>query len=236
MTTDSSTFVLVPGAWHGGWAWHPVAARLRAAGHHAVTFTPPGLDHGDDVSSVTLADAVDRLTAVIARHTDVVVVSHSWGGIPATAAAYRVPERVSRLVYFSSVVPRPGVSMNDELPAEGAAYVRATIEASPDRAVHVLFEQVQQLLMQDEPEPVQRLAHDLLMPHPGRYFLDPYDGPDPGTGGIPASYLLAADDRALARPGSEFAARVGVEPVVVPGSHEALLTHPDELSKALLAL
>jgi hypothetical protein len=48
------------------------------------------------------------------------------------------------------------------------------------------------------------------------------------------TYLLAERDIALAAPGSELASRLGVEPVTLPGTHEALLTHPDELAGALL--
>lgn len=40
---ESTTYDLVSGAWHGGWAWRPVAARLRASGHRAIALTLPGL-------------------------------------------------------------------------------------------------------------------------------------------------------------------------------------------------
>lgn len=36
------TFVLIIGAWHGGWAWRPAAERMRAAGHRVLTPTLPG--------------------------------------------------------------------------------------------------------------------------------------------------------------------------------------------------
>jgi hypothetical protein len=42
------TFVLIAGAWHGGWAWRPVAQRLRAHGHRVLTPTLPGLADGAD--------------------------------------------------------------------------------------------------------------------------------------------------------------------------------------------
>jgi hypothetical protein len=47
-------------------------------------------------------------------------------------------------------------------------------------------------------------------------------------------YFLGEDDHALPRPGAEFAARLGLEPVMVPGTHEGLLTHPDEVANAIL--
>lgn len=52
--------------------------------------------------------------------------------------------------------------------------------------------------------------------------------------GIPARYIAAEDDKAMPRPASEFAARIGLEPIPVPGGHEGMLTHPDELAQAIL--
>ena len=236
--TDTTTFVLIPGAWHGGWAWHPVAQRLHAAGHRAIALTLPGMAVGDDQTGLRLEDAVAYLVAEIERRdlSDVVLVGHSWGGLPITAAAHRLPGRISKVVYYSAMVPVQGASANDDNPPENAAYVRAAVEASPTGVVSIPFEIFRQVLIQDQPEAVQRLVHDLLVPQPGGYMLDPVDVPSVTTLGIPVAYLMAEDDRALARPGTEFAARIGQEPILVPGPHESLLTHPDELAKALLTL
>src|SRR5271169_4511089 len=54
----SDPFVLITGAWHGGWAWRPVAEHLRAAGHAVYTPTLPGLADGDDPAQHSLADTV----------------------------------------------------------------------------------------------------------------------------------------------------------------------------------
>jgi hypothetical protein len=80
---------------------------------------------------------------------------------------------------------------------------------------------------------LQRIAFDLMTPMPGNYMLDALDV-DPITENV--TYLLADRDRALARPGDEFAKRAGVTPIPVPGTHEFLLTHPGELAQALLHL
>ncbi|WP_236705342.1 alpha/beta fold hydrolase, partial [Frankia sp. ACN1ag] len=92
MTRISSTFVLVPGAWQGGWSWQPVARRLRAAGHPAVTLTPPGLADGDSRIGLRLSDAVTHVVREIEERglDDVTLVGHSWGGYPITGAAHRV--------------------------------------------------------------------------------------------------------------------------------------------------
>jgi len=63
MTSTSPVFVLVPGVWHGGWAWQPVARRLREAGCAAVTITLPGLADGDKRGGLRLSDASDHVVA-----------------------------------------------------------------------------------------------------------------------------------------------------------------------------
>jgi pimeloyl-ACP methyl ester carboxylesterase len=95
----SSTYVLIPGAWHGGWAWRPVAERLRAAGHQAVCLTLPGLGHGDDPSGHDLQDAVDHVVSEVERKelTNVTFVGHSWGGYPMGGAVHRTRSRRSSI-------------------------------------------------------------------------------------------------------------------------------------------
>ncbi|WP_329074325.1 alpha/beta hydrolase [Streptomyces niveus] len=228
-------YVFVPGAWHGGWSWHPVAQRMAGAGHRAVTLTMPGLSPGDDPREVRLADAVEYLIAEIERRdlTDVVLVGHSWGGIPIAGALRRLAGRLRGIALVSAFVPRGGESMADAMGPDVGGHVRATIEAAPDHTIGVDFPSFRASLMQDEPENLQRLVHDLLVPQPGGYMLDALDTVDLATADVPITYLLAENDRALAAPGAELAARVGVEPVLVPGTHETILTHPDEVAKAL---
>ena len=232
-----SAFVLVPGIGHGGWAWHPVARRLRAAGHVAVTVTLPGTADGDDPAAVGTEDAVAHLVDLVTGRDlhDVVLVAHSWAGYPVTGAAHRLSERVRAVVYLSGVVPRRGKSMLDEFPPEVAQMVRGVLAASPDGAVPVTFEDVAQTFMQDQPEAAQRLLFELLTPVPGRYVTEGVDVEPVTSAGLRAVYVLAEDDRGLVRPGHEFAARIGVEPVMVPGPHEVLLTDPDAVARALLA-
>jgi pimeloyl-ACP methyl ester carboxylesterase len=229
-------FVFVPGVNHGGWCWHPVGQRVRAAGHRAYALTLPGLAMGDDPTGLSLADAVDHIVAEVQRRdlVDVVLVGHSFAGIPITGAAPRIADRLTHIAFFSGFIPRRGESMADALGPETAAWIRATVEASPDGTIPIDFETFRTRLMQDESPDLQRLVFDQLTPQPGGYIIESLDVDGLATLGVPLSYLLAERDIALAAPGAELAARLGVEPVMVPGTHEALLTHPDEVAEALL--
>ncbi|HEX3925866.1 MAG TPA: alpha/beta hydrolase [Streptosporangiaceae bacterium] len=232
-----TTYVLVPGAWHGGWSWAPVAQRLRAAGHQAITVTLPGLADGDDPRGHRLADAADHIVRLVEDRglTGVMLVGHSWGGYPITGAAGRLVGRLAGIVYYAAQIPVLGQSLIDDNPPEAAAMLRGLIESSPTRSIAPTIGFVEQIFMQDEAPQAQRLVADLLTPMPGDYFLDPAEGQDVATLGVPLHYLLGDDDRALPLPGATFAGRLGLTPVAVPGTHEGLLTHPDEIAKAILA-
>ena len=236
MTFTPPTFVLVPGAWQGGWAWQPVARRLREAGCTAVTITLPGLADGDERAGLRLSDAVDHVVAEVSRRdlSEVVLVGHSWGGYVITGAAHRLAGRLAKVIYYNAVVPARGTAMVDEN-AEYAALMRAAIEASPDGTVSLVREQVSVFLPEADKQ-AQDLFFELLVPQPGGYFTDPIDVGDVTTLGVPAGYVLSEDDRTLARPGTEFAARIGLTPLMVPGGHESMLTRPDEVTTALLKI
>jgi pimeloyl-ACP methyl ester carboxylesterase len=233
-----STYVLIPGAFHGGWAWRPVASRLRAAGHRAVTLTMPGLSDGEELRGLHLRDAIDKIVHEVETRDlrDLTLVAHSWGGYPMTGAAARLTGRLSKAVYFSAFVPQRGNSALDELPAEIAEYVRGLMESSSDYSWAPSLELVQGSLLPDASEQIQHLLWEMLVPQPGFYGEDVLDVPPVPEQGIPVAYLLAENDRGLGSPdaGERFAARLGVSPLSVPGTHEALITHPDELARAIL--
>lgn len=111
-STSQRHYVLAHGSWHGGWCWRPVAAILRAAGHHVYTPSFTGLgDRAHLLSeSVTLETFIEDLIQVIESEEleDVILVGHSFAGVPISGVADRIPERLSHLVYFDAVVLEDG--------------------------------------------------------------------------------------------------------------------------------
>jgi pimeloyl-ACP methyl ester carboxylesterase len=233
----SETFVLITGAWHGGWTWRPVAQHLRAAGHRVLAPTLPGLTDGADPATHSLADVVDAVVRTVEEHDlrDVTLVGHSWGGYPVTGAAPRLAGRLRKIVYWGAFVPAEGRSLYDEVPP---AYQELfTAQAAGTGSVTLPFEVWQQAFIGDAPEPVARLLHELLVPQPMRYFTETVAPLDAAALGVPVVYLLGEDDLALP-PGEygwhRFAERLGVPVRPVPGSHEACFTQPGALAEALL--
>jgi len=232
-----STYVLITGAWHGGWAWRPVAEHLRAAGHRVLTPTLPGLADGDDPTQYTLQDVVDFVVDLVVTDDldDVTLVGHSWGGYVITGAAPRLAGRLRKLLYWAAFVPASGRSLYDEVPPHYQELFENQARASENNTVAMPFEVWQASFMQDASEETQRLVHGLLVPQPMQYFTETVTPIDPASLGVPVAYILGSDDVAL--PEGEygwarFPKRLGVEPLVVPISHDAGFTRPEVVAES----
>jgi pimeloyl-ACP methyl ester carboxylesterase len=130
------TFVLVHGAWGGGWAWRPTVGKLlRDAGHEAFTPTLTGLGERAHLASpeVNLETHIQGIVNVIEFENlcDVVLMGHSYGGMVITGVADRIPERLAALVYVDAFVPADGQSLAD-LTGEGAERMEARARADGD--------------------------------------------------------------------------------------------------------
>jgi len=109
------TFVLVHGAWHGGWCWARVAQRLRAQGHTVYAPTLTGLaDRRHLLSPQINLDTHIQDIALLLEHEelrDVVLVGHSYAGIVISGVADRVPGPLAQLVYLDALLLESGKSI-----------------------------------------------------------------------------------------------------------------------------
>src|SRR5207248_5461012 len=117
-----TTFVLVHGAWHGGWCWRKLTPLLREKGHDVFTPTLTGLGERVHLAGpeVGLGVHVQDVASVIEYENlhDVVLVGHSYGGMVIAGVAGRLPERLAHLVYLDAYAPEDGQAMTDLVPPE----------------------------------------------------------------------------------------------------------------------
>ena len=110
-----ATFVLVHGAWHGGWCWRRVSDRLSAAGHAVFAPTLTGLGDRSHLFSgdINLTTHVTDIVNVLKWEDlhDVVLCGHSYGGMVITGVAEAAPERIASLVYLDAFLPTDGQSL-----------------------------------------------------------------------------------------------------------------------------
>lgn len=113
--TPRRTFVLVHGAWHGGWCWRRVADRLAAKGHHVVTPTLSGVGGRSHLKpeDIDLTTQVNDVVGEIEWGDlgDIVLVGHSYGGMVITGVAEQVRDRIAAIVYLDAFQPLDGQSL-----------------------------------------------------------------------------------------------------------------------------
>ena len=133
-----ANFVLVHGAWHGGWCYRDTAAALRAAGHAVFTPTHTGVGERfhQSAENITLETHVRDVSGCIEWEelNDVILVGHSYGGMVISGVADRMPERIRALVFLDAFVPEHGDSLNGllnkALPPEVAAQFLTTFRGA----------------------------------------------------------------------------------------------------------
>jgi pimeloyl-ACP methyl ester carboxylesterase len=128
-----SVYVLVPGAWHGGWCWKRVRRARQARGHEVFTPTLTGVGDRSHLLSaqVDLETHIADVTNLIVWEelTDVILCGHSYGGCVISGVADRVPDRIGALVYLDAFVLENGQCLHDTLPPEAK---NAQLEGASD--------------------------------------------------------------------------------------------------------
>jgi pimeloyl-ACP methyl ester carboxylesterase len=123
-----TTFVLVHGAWHGGWCYKRVARLLRQVGHEVYTPTLTGLGERTHLMSrtVDLSTHIQDVVGVIRceESSDVVLCGHSYGGMVIAGVAEQIAAKIRSLVYLDAFVPENGKCLFDYLPAEQSGQMR----------------------------------------------------------------------------------------------------------------
>jgi pimeloyl-ACP methyl ester carboxylesterase len=131
-----ATFVLVHGAWHGGWCWIKVSRLLTDAAHVVYTPTLTGLGERAHLArpEVDLEAHIADLVAVLETEElrNVVLVGHSYAGLVISGAAARVPTRIARLVYLDAFVPEAGRSLMSFQAPERAETFRSAATSEGD--------------------------------------------------------------------------------------------------------
>lgn len=131
-----STFVLVHGAWHGGWCYKRVAQILRRGGHEVYTPTLTGVGERSHLisRSVTFDTHVQDIVNLFRWEelSDVVLCGHSYGGMVITSVVEKVPDKVRALVYLDAFVPENGEALFDYVDPEMRAGMVADVKANGD--------------------------------------------------------------------------------------------------------
>jgi pimeloyl-ACP methyl ester carboxylesterase len=231
-----STFVFVPGGWHGGWCWKRVAGPLRARGHDVYTPTLTGLGERVHLLSpeVDLETHIADLSGVLQMEDlrDAILVGHSYGGMVITAVAERLPDRVGRLVYLDALWPEAGECVSDIVGKE-AAQVVIDAQFDPVQPPRVQgATDLARMLGVSDPDDLEWVA-SRLTPQPSATLTQPLGlqrAPEVPTLFVSCTQtLFDGPDLSYTRAKARAAVDPSVRLASIDAPHNAMVTHPAEV-------
>jgi pimeloyl-ACP methyl ester carboxylesterase len=233
----ATTFVLVHGAWHGGWCWIKVTRLLTDAAHVVYTPTLTGLGERAHLATpdVDLETHTQDVVAVLESEElrNVVLVGHSYGGMVVSGVAARVPNRIERLVHLDAFVPAAGRSLFSYLPADRAEAMRSAAVTEGD-GWRIPAPPPQWFGVTSARDTEWLLRH--LVGQPIKTFEQPFAA-EPPPAKIGRTYVYCASPAMGTF--AQFAERLKDDRKwryhELPTGHDAMVTLPGDLAKLLMA-
>jgi pimeloyl-ACP methyl ester carboxylesterase len=217
------TYVLVHGAWGGGWDWRHVDDLLTADGNKVFRATLTGQGERSHLSStnIDLDTHIEDVVNIILWENlhDVILVGHSYGGMVITGVADRIPERIKHLIYIDAILPVNGENANQAIrrkndwPTTNDFILPTWVHGNP-------------------PPP-----HDV--PMPSRTFSEPITLTNQSVAQLlPTTYILTVDpgqkpEQDLFYPFYQRAQARNWPAWVMEGDHNVQRSHPVELVRLL---
>lgn len=240
-----ATYVLVHGAFNGGWCWRHVARRLRAEGHEVFTPTLTGAGERSHLLtpnvglSMHIQDVVNVLTYEDLH--DVILAGHSYAGMVVTGVVDREPGRVKQLVYVDSAAPSDGQNATGAFADGTAAVLSSMSEGTKESWLLPPLSMEAEGITRDEDiawVSSKRVAHPLLALQEALRFTSD------GVAKVSKSYIYAKRRDGLVKtfgvdplkPFSDRARAEGFRMFEIDAGHALMINAPNELSEALLEL
>jgi pimeloyl-ACP methyl ester carboxylesterase len=231
----SKTFVLVHGAWHGGWCWSKVAAILRGRGHTVLTPTQTGLGERSHLlsRSIDLDVCVTDIANVLKWEDlkDAILVGHSFGGNAISGVADRMPERIRHLVYLDAIILENGQSPFSRLPKD---IVEGRIKVAQESSGGLSLPPPPAAIFGITDPEQANWVQSRLTPHPFATFTSPLTLRNKVGNGLPATYIVCTDPIYPPLQSSrDWVKAQGWKMVEIAAGHDAMVIAPDRLADIL---
>ncbi|WP_242123890.1 alpha/beta fold hydrolase [Sphingobium sp. Sx8-8] len=237
-----ATFILIHGAWHGGWCWEKLVPLLEARGHRALAPDLAGMGNDRRVlGEGVLALWADEIADLVRQQEEpVILVGHSRGGIVISEVAERVPDHVARLVYLTAYLVPPGeAALAVSLSQPGMPDLRPMLTQTADGRGSYFASGGTAPLFYHQVDPALVPGIEArLCPEPHEPVVTPLMLTAERFGRVPRSYVEAGEDKALI-PALQRAMRerMPCESVLtLPSDHSPFYSMPERLADALIGL
>jgi len=215
-----NTYVIVHGAWGGGWDWRAVDSLLTRDGHHVQRVTLTGLGERHHLASPNIGlytHIEDVVNTILWENLhDVVLVGHSYGGMVITGVVDRIPDRIKRVVYVDALLPDSGESV---MSIPDTAREKFVASITRDGYTVPTWVQDTTVIPRDVPMSLKTFTDTLRLVNPARLK-------------VPSTYILTYEPQIQPDPFQMFADRAAARgwPVLkMISDHVVERTHRSEL-------
>lgn len=236
-----NTYVLIHGAWHGGWCWDKVVPLLKEKGHKVEAPDLPG--HGNDktpIPEISLQAYVDRVCQILdAQSEPVILVGHSMGGLIITQTAEYRPEKVKTLVYLTAFLLRNGEFLLQHAEGDKEALVLPNLIMAEDQSYATVKEEaLKEIFYGDCSDEDVTRAKSLLVSQAAPPFATPVNTTQEKFGRVPRVYISCLRDKAISPAVQEkmYTALPCKKVIAMDTSHSPFFSAPVELAGHLLSL
>lgn len=207
------------------WWWSKMTKPLAERGIATAVVPLPSCGEAGE----TLGDLYDDVEAcrqaIAEADEQVVLCGHSYGGVIITEAG--VDDRVTQLLYVTSVMPDAGQSQAELIGSEPAPW----LAPSEDGTVGVHPEMIREFFLQDCDEVTIEQALDRLT----RQSLTPFTQPPRQIAWQqkPTTYIVCSEDLATPAEVQRRRVRAGVRVVEFDAGHHPFLSRPDAFAQTI---
>ena len=238
MKNNKPHFLLIHGAWHGGWVWNEISEILRYQRYSVSTPTLTGLGEKKHLlsSKITIKTFIEDVVnhIIFEDLNNIILVGHSFAGSVISGVADRLKDRIQKLIYFDAMILTDGQKPFDITPKET---VEQRIELAkkfgnnisipaPSADAFGVFDIKKSLLLEEK-----------LTPHPLSAFQSKLILKNEVGNGIPLSYIFCTKPVYKSLESSREVVRKMKWPIFeLNAGHDAMLTHPKETLNLLMKI
>ena len=234
-----ATFILIHGAWQGGWCWERITPLLETEGHRVFAPDLPGM--GQDptpLMEITLDRWVQFVSDLLRQQKEkVILVGHSRGGLIISQVAEKLPNHILSLVYVAAILVPHGGTLISALQQHGGAPLELTFSADNSTSI-IAPATAADALYNTTPEPWLARALSLLGAEPMISFQTPLTLSEDNFGRVPRIYIECLQDKAIpiATQRGMTSEMPCLRVVALDTDHSPFYSAPEELATQLIDL
>lgn len=236
--SGKQTFVLIHGAWHGGWCWNEVKRRLELEGHTVFAPTLPGHAERAAEQPISLERYVSDLHSSLRlkRIENATIVGHSMAGVLLPALVNRLPGAFKTAVLVAAFVLSSGEAMTDYFLEPTREFYHKLLAERNDNRIALPDDVAMRALYNRCGPEIARDAVSRMTPQPYAPFKEKTPAGYDALDTLRRAVILATDDRAMPRETwMRFSERARPDAhAEVDADHMMMISNPDSFVEKLL--